>query len=259
MPHRPPCSARRRLFALASLLVPALAPLGAVERIEARALDPHDGRLLYREVHLHDGAGAQARRVVVYHCPDGAAFARKHVVARGTPEQPDVAFHDARTGYREGVRSRGTQREIFVGAGAGVAERVAPLPVNVDGIVDAGFDAAVRGRWSTFDGGLHRAAFLVPERFAFVPVRITGDAGEPGTRRLRMTLDRWFGFAAPSVALRYDVDGRRLREFVGPGTVRDAQGRPRAVRIVFPAHGEAATRADLEAALALPLDGRCTT
>ncbi|VXC10265.1 conserved exported hypothetical protein [Luteimonas sp. 9C] len=249
---------RVRCAALAACLLVA-SPLVAAEREEARALARDDGRLLYREVHYQDHDGDAARRVVLYRCPDGAAFARKVVRTQGVAAQPDFAFIDARSGYREGVRTQGGAREIFVQRGD-AAPRTAALPATEGAVIDAGFDAAVRARWSALGESPQRLSFLLPERLTFMPVRVekVDDAG--GVRRLRMSVDRWFGFAVAPIELQYGLEDRRLREFAGPGTVRDARGKPREVRIVFPVQPPSRVAAtEVAAALAEPLTGRCAT
>jgi len=246
-----------RVVLIACLL--AACPLAAAEREEARALARDDGRLLYREVHYQDRDGNVARRVVLYRCPDGAAFARKIVRAHGDATQPDFAFHDARNGYREGVRTRDGKREIFVQRGE-AAPRTTALPAAEDAVIDAGFDAAVRMHWAALGNAPQRLSFLLPERFTFMPVRVAKVGDADGMRQLRMSVDRWFGFAVPPIELRYGLDDKRLREFAGPGTVRDARGKPREVRIVFPAQAPRAVAAgEVAAALEDPLSGRCRT
>lgn len=254
------CAARAAPCArvLAVWLCLVSASTAAAEREEARAFARDDGRLLYRETHWRDRIDGVPRRVVLYRCPDGRAFARKSVHVYGDAMQPDVHYVDARTGYSEGVRTRDGRREMFVERDG--ARRTRALPdAGMPAVIDAGFDAAVRARWAAFDAGPQRLAFLLPERFVFMPVRVSRVGDEAGVRHLRMTVDRWFGAALPSIELRYGLDDRRLREFAGPGTVRDARGRPRDVRIVFPATPPAvAAPSDIAAALSDPLEGRCT-
>lgn len=250
--------ARTRCVAAIACLLAAL-PLVAAEREEARALARDDGRLLYREVHFQDRDGAAARRVVLYRCPDGAAFARKVVRTHGAAAQPDFTFHDARSGYREGVRTHAGAREIFVQRGD-APPRTAALPATDDAVIDAGFDAAVRARWSALGDAPQRLSFLLPERLAFMPVRVAKVDDADGVRRLLMSVDRWFGFAVAPIELQYGLEDRRLREFAGPGTVRDARGKPREVRIVFPSQPPRSVAAtEVAAALADPLTGRCAT
>lgn len=245
-------------WVLVILLMLASASTPAAVREEARAFARDDGRLLYRETHWRDRVDGVPRRVVLYRCPDGRAFARKSVLTHAAATQPDVHYVDARTAYSEGVRTHDGRREVFVERDG--ALRTRPLPeAEMPAVIDAGFDAAVRARWEAFDAGPQRFAFLLPERFAFVPVRVSQVGEGDGMRHLRMAVDRWFGVVVPSIDLRYGLDDRRLREFAGPGTVRDARGRPRDVRIVFPATPPTAVSpAEIEAALSNPLDGRCT-
>lgn len=46
--------------------------------------------------------GERERRIVVYSCAGGAAFARKTVETGRTPQAPDFELFDARLAYREG-------------------------------------------------------------------------------------------------------------------------------------------------------------
>jgi hypothetical protein len=123
----------------------------------------------------------------------------------------------------------------------------------------------VRQHWQQLGGDGLRLFFLIPERFDYAPVRLTStdDAASDGrsVRRLRMTLDRWFGFIVAPIELTYASADQRLLEFVGPGTIRDARGRSREVRIRFPASAAVAEAAASDEALrrdaVLPLTGRC--
>ncbi|WP_271678610.1 hypothetical protein [Thermomonas mangrovi] len=215
-------------------------------------------RLLYREEHLVQ-PGASPERWVVYRCPDGKPFARKRVAAGGA--RPDFALEDARDGYREGVRGAGDARQVYVGlAGKETSRRV---PVPADGVIDAGFDAAVRTHWAQLMRGESvQLRFLVPSRKQFFPVQLRrmGSAEWNGIRaeRLRMKLDTWFGFAVPEVTLVYARDGRRLLEFNGTGNLRDGRGRNPQVRIAFQPQAQLASASDLAGVARLPLDGRCS-
>ena len=214
-------------------------------------------RLLYREEHLVQ-PGASPERWVVYRCPDGKPFARKRVAAGGA--RPDFALEDARDGYREGVRGAGDARQVYVGlAGKETSRRV---PVPADGVIDAGFDAAVRTHWAQLmRGETVQLRFLVPSRKQFFPVQLRrmGSAEWNGIRaeRLRMKLDTWFGFAVPEVNLVYAREDRRLLEFAGTGNLRDARGGYPQVRIVFDPMAKPATAQDVAAIRTLPLTGRC--
>ena len=215
-------------------------------------------RLLYREEHLVQ-PGAAPERWVLYRCPDGKPFARKRVASGGM--RPDFAFEDARDGYREGVRAAGDARQVYVRqAGKEASQRV---PIPADGVIDAGFDAAVRTHCAALLRGRDvRLRFLVPSRKQFFPVQVrrVGSIDWHGipAERLRMKLDTWFGFAVPEVTLVYARGDRRLLEFNGTGNVRDARGRNPQVRIAFQPSAQLASNSDLAGIARLPLDGRCT-
>lgn len=235
---------------------------GAVLAQDATAHAREGGGLLYRESHWLYREGAAARRLVLYRCPDGRPFARKTVLERAAPQAPDFDFEDARDGYREGVRSTAAGRMVYVRprTGAPLRERRVEVPPNA--VIDAGFDASVRQHWERLGAGRELAQpFLVPSRMDFIPVRV-----QPGPKvdwrgtpaqRMTMRLDRWYGFAAPSMELTYASADRRLLEFAGIATIRDAQGRHQDVRIVFPKAPAPADAGALKRALAAPLVGGC--
>ena len=257
MSHRAP-----RLACLASIAaVLASAPASAnALREDARVLTPDSGRLLYRETHWTT-TGPKPERWVIYRCADGQPFARKRVVAAASPASPDFALEDARDGYSEGVRGAAGSRRVFVRA-PGKAESSRVLSIPADGVIDAGFDAAVRKHWQVLAKGEPlRLQFLLPSRQRFFPVRVQRVSsvswdGIPA-ERLRMRLDAWFGFAVPEVNLVYARDDRRLLEFAGTGNVRDGRGDYPQVRIVFDKATKPATAQDIADARALPLTGRC--
>lgn len=217
----------------------ACAPVVAQVRYEGLAYPAGGGGLVYREVHwLYRDGGVDAR-LVMYRCPDGRAFARKTLREVAGPSAPDFEFVDARSGYREGVRSRGGTREVFYRDRAGAREVARPLPKAAGLVVDAGFDRFVQAHWARLGRGQVTAPFLVPSRFQTVDIRV-GDAtearerGRP-VRRMGMVLAGWRGLVVPRIELTYDVAERRLLRFTGPGTVRDARGRLQMLRVEFPA------------------------
>ncbi|GAB3743885.1 hypothetical protein [Lysobacter olei] len=247
------------------LAVLGASPAGARAPVLAQDALAHardGGALLYRESHWLYREGATARRLVLYRCPDGRPFARKTVLERTAPHAPDFDFEDARDGYREGVRSTPGGRVVYVRphARAPLRERRVEMPPGA--VIDAGFDASVRQHWDRLRAGRELAQpFLVPSRMGFVPVRV-----QPGPKvhwrgvqaqRMTMRLDRWYGFAAPSMELTYASEDRRLLEFAGIATIRDASGRHQDVRIVFPQAPAPADAGALQRALTSPLVGRC--
>ena len=72
-----------------------------------------------------------------------------------------------------------------------------------------------------------------------------------------MTLDRWYGFAAPAIELTYALQDRWLLEFAGVRTIRDSSGRHQDVRIEFPERAVAGLSArEIAALAAAPLASR---
>jgi hypothetical protein len=234
------------------LLTAGLVEAQTLHREDAEVFPRDGGALLYRESHWVDESAAQPRRLVLYRCRDGRPFARKWVQTGERPQAPDFAYEDGRDGYREGVRGRGAQRVVYAGS------REAQLQVPADGVIDAGFDAAVRANWEPLVAGQGVALhFLLPSRQQFVPVRVQGVGATSwhgvAAERFRMRLDRWFGFAVPAVDLVYARDDRRLLEFAGTGNVRAADGSNPQVRIVFAAHPQTSTVTEMNEAAGLTL------
>lgn len=247
--------------ALATLLV--VPAVRAEVRYEGLAYPAKGGALLYRETHwLYRDGGVDAR-LVLYRCPDGQPFARKRMRDVPSAIAPDFEFVDARTGYREGVRTRGGRREVFHRPRADARLKVQPLAAVPGLVIDAGFDAFVRTHWTRLERGGVTAPFLVPSRQGTLDFRV-GDAAtttENGraVRRLRMALPGVLGLAVPSIELTYDVATRRLLRFRGPGTVRDARGRLQALRVEFPEPPvrSGVARTEIDAAASVELATAC--
>lgn len=249
-------------LALLTACPPAMANAD-IQRQEAQAYARKGGALVYRESHWRYRQDEGARRLVLYRCPDGRAFARKMVIERRRAQAPDFEFEDARDGYREGVHSGPRGRVVYVRPGATAAPKERALAVPDDGVIDAGFDASVRLHWTTLRAGREvTQPFLLPSRMAFMPVRLTpgGPTSWEGipAQRMTMRLDRWYGFVAPTMQLTYATADQRLLEFAGIATIRDVRGEHRDVRIVFPDAPSPADERALQQALATPLVRRCT-
>ncbi len=261
MPVRRPPRVLPWALALLAMGPPAMAN-SDVQRQEAQAYARKGGALVYRESHWRYRQDDGARRLVLYRCPDGRAFARKTVIERTRAQAPDFDFEDARDGYREGVRSGPQGRIVYVRPSASAPLKERALAVPDDGVIDAGFDASVRLHWAALRAGREVAQpFLLPSRMAFFPVRLTPGAsvrwqGVPA-QRMTMRLDRWYGFVAPTMQLTYAAADRRLLEFAGIATIRDARGEHQDVRIVFPEPASPADAGALQQALATPLVRRC--
>ena len=237
----------------------------AVAHQDGEAYPLEGGDLLYREQHWHLEMDGIVTRIVLYRCPDGVPFARKQVRETGAVTSPDFELLDARDGYREGVRSQVGRREAFWQSHADAAPLTQAFVPDADTVIDAGFDAYVRMHWEgLLAGERHQARFLLPSALRQFPVRLQRysdglDAGEIG---FRMRLDAWYGFAAPQTQVVYRASDRRLLRFEGTGSIRDARGRHRPVRILFAPQDTPEpppSRQQALDALHVPLNGRCRT
>ncbi len=247
---------RHPVFALPALL--ALGALSghafAIEHYEGLAFAKGSQQLLYREAHwLQEDGG----RVVLYLCPGGQAFARKQV--HGGGPAPDFEFSDARSGYREGVRTRGATREVFSRLSSATPERRKTIATADIQVIDAGFDAYIRRQWDALEPPRQqRVSFLVPSRLEVMDFKLGASALGDGARSFRLGLDAWYGRALPGIAVSYSAGGARLLQFEGIGNIRDSAGKYPLVRIEFPpARHRSATIAESEQATARSLVTTC--
>ena len=236
----------------------------SLQLAEARAAG--GGALLYREQHLLRSVGAQPReRLVVYRCPGGAAFARKHVDYAASAQAPAFALEDARSGYAEGMRRNGARTQLYFRARRGTPERTQWLAAAPT-VADAGFDEFIRAHWTQLraDQGLP-LAFALPSRLRTMqfsvkrvaPVRSAMVHGEIA-ETFRLRLDGWLGAIAPHIDVAYGTKSRRLLRFDGLSNLRDAQARRQMeVRIDFPAPPRAADEAQWRVAASEALVARC--
>lgn len=246
-----------RLLLVLALLSAPWAAQAQNEHYVGIAYAPHGGAERYREEHWVVRDNAQQERLVLYRCPDGAAFARKWVRGALDDPAPDFALFDQREGYREGASLRNGERYVYVQARAGATMQSQKLPAAPDPVIDAGFDAWLRQHW---DAPTVPLQFLLPSRLAWVPLEVQArDLPDARERTFRLRLDAWYGFAAPPLRVTYDRDSRRLRRFEGVSNLRDSNGGTQTVRIEFPPEAilPPPTRQDLDAASATPLTGRC--
>ncbi len=257
-----------RLFTLLPLLllIPSVAvaqsaPLhGDVGNAYAR-----DGTLLYREQHITWRQDGQTQRVVIYRCPDGAAFARKRLRATADPAAPDFSLLDGAIGQRIEVRRHDGGIALSYRSRRGADTHTAQLPLPRHAIIDAGFNDYVLEHWDSLLGGATRhVAFLLPSRrewMNFSVRRVDKDeAARAGAAVFRLQLGSWFGFMLPHVDVRYSLDDRRLLDYRGPSNLSNARGDNPWVNIEFPADQVQATLSAqaLAAAEQAPLDGRCS-
>ena len=213
---------------------------------------------MYREQHwIRSEAGHPIERLVLYRCPDGTAFARKHVDYRGSATAPAFALEDRRSGYREGLR-RSTAPTLFVKNGTNAAERAAPVAVT-DLVADAGFDEFIRQPWPAREAGRRLPVdFAVPSRLSSLPFSLqrSGETVVAGEKAwlFELRLDSWLAVFAPKIQVAYGKASRRLLRFQGLSNLRDDRGVDSLVtRIDFDTPAKASDEAAWSAAASQPL------
>lgn len=241
--------------------LPAPEPAPAI--YEGTAYDLRTGALLYRELHVvaraDDGRGT---RTVLYRCPGGEAFARKHVEYGADPTSPVFDLIDRRLGYREGVRRGADGYEVYVQTAPDRPERRAPLP-RIEGLVaDAGFDDFVKRNWDALMAGqTQRFPFLVPSTLEAIEfkVRKHGEIEVDGEAAsvIRLSLGAWYAFLLPHIDVVYLNRSRSLRRFSGISNVRDLDGDNYRVRIEFPTAGAGPGAAPAGVPVDAPLVAAC--
>jgi hypothetical protein len=224
-----------------------------------------DHRLLYTESHWLYADNGVNHRLVIYACPDGQAFGRKWVDTAPGAATPDVDMLDGRWGYREGVRTRAGQREVYSQANSNSPEKRAPIGSPKNGVIDAGFDAFVRQHWDELDAGVAPLPFLVPSELRFVDFSAKKlrdeQSGGHDVRWFRLKLDGWYGFALPHIDVAYDTQNHELFEYRGLSNIRGNGNHNLDVIIQFPPqeHRGDLGSSDVERAAAMPLTGRCAS
>jgi hypothetical protein len=232
----------------------------AAETYNGDAYSLDGGRLLYRESHYLFEADGVQQRLVLYRCPDGRPFARKHVNESGNAEAPDFDLQDARIGYQEGVRGHGDSREVFVQLSADKPEQSGPLHVPGDSVIDAGFDAYVHRHWNELAArDTLRFSFLVPSKSSFYMFKL-GSVPEASDNRkltLRLALGAWWAFVLPHIDVEYDRSTRRLLSYAGLTNIRDGALKNISAHVVFPLPPAPVDAAAIDMALTVPLSNSC--
>ena len=231
-----------RAWLLACGLLPALAQ--ADRGYVGLAVDLRDATPMYEEHHLLRGTPqAPVERLVVYRCPSGVAFARKHVRYDANPLAPEFALDDVRFGYREGAERRDGALVAFVRRDVASAEARQRVEATPRLVIDAGFDELVRLRWDALQrGDSVPLDFLVPSRgrsYRFTIKRIGARLieGEPASV-FRLGLGGMLGWFAPDLEVSYRDADRRLMQFAGLTNIRENRDDSLSARIDFPAQRE---------------------
>ncbi|WP_414486439.1 hypothetical protein [Stenotrophomonas maltophilia] len=220
------------------------------------------GDLLYREVHWRREATEGAERWVLYQCPDGQPFVRKHLPASARPQARGYSLEDRRSGQTAEVDAAGDSVSIAWKEDAASELRRRRLEQPPDAVIDAGFDAAVRLHWlALLRGERITLPFLVPARQRYFPVQVRriGPARWQGidAQAIEVSLDTWYGGIAPRLALVYATADRRLLEFRGTSNLRDARGTYPQVTVRFRSPAAERPAGDWQQAWAQPLAERC--
>ena len=261
-----PRTHRTLLFCVAQIAMLA-STASAAARIEHYSGTAYDtkGQVLYTESHWSTADAGETKRLILFTCPDGKAFARKQVNDAGTPQAPLFELDDHRYGYREGMRLNAAgKHEVFVRRNSEQPEQSATVESIKGLVVDAGFDRFIVTHWDDLVAGQEqKVEFLLPSRlrsYAFLLKPIGSDQIEgTSVQRFRLELDSWFGFALPAIDIAYASDSKAIREYSGVSNIRDNDGKNLKVRIEFPptARSENADLKSLTDAQSARLDGQC--
>jgi hypothetical protein len=230
------------LVLLVALLLPTAVAALPIHAYQGEARLPGAGTLLYEEHHLlrRDPAGQPRNRLVLYRCPDGAAFARKDVRYGEATQAPEFALFDVRFGYREGYELGSS----FVQRSGKAPLQRKPVTTGEALVIDAGFDEFVRGRWDELQRGeALRLEFLVPSRlssfgFRLLKLRSETIGGEPASV-FRLALSGVFGWFADAIEVSYRDSDRRLMRFAGLTNIRRDGDNNLVAQIEFPPAREA--------------------
>ncbi|PIQ36992.1 MAG: hypothetical protein COW59_09505 [Lysobacterales bacterium CG17_big_fil_post_rev_8_21_14_2_50_64_11] len=224
---------------LLGALLPAVAADGQWLAWEGTAREPQSQEVLYAEQHwLRVRDGMPIERLVLYRCPEGGAFARKHVDYRPSRIAPAFALEDARSGYREGLSydADGTAR-VFFRASANTAAKSAALSAEAL-VADAGFDEFIRLHWDRLLAGEPLTlAFAVPARrtsYRFTTRYVADSADDAGLATFRLRLYGPLKWLAPAIEVSYRRDSRQLVRFRGLANLRDERGEQVQAWIDFP-------------------------
>jgi hypothetical protein len=221
------------------------------------------GDVAYREVHWQRSAAEGSELWVLYQCPDGRPFARKHLPATTRPQARGYVWEDRRSGQMaevqvvDGAVSVGWKEDV----GSALRQRRLALPPAA--VIDAGFDAAVRQQWPALMRGERISLpFLLPGRQRFYPVEVRRNGQVPwrGIRAqsIEVSLDTWYGGIAPRLSLVYADTDRRLLEFRGTSNLRDARGAYPQVVVSFSNAPSQRPANEWQQARAQPLVDKCS-
>ncbi len=262
-----PRTRRTLLFCVTQIVMLTSTAASATVPIEHYSGTAYDtkGHTLYTESHWSTVDAGQTKRLILFTCPDGKAFARKQVDDADNAEAPLFQLDDHRSGYREGMRLNAAGKyEVFVRRNSEQPEQSAAVESRQGLVVDAGFDRFIVTHWDDLLAGQEqKVEFMLPSRlrsYGFL-LKPTGTDQINGTpvQRFRLEIDSWLGFALPSIDIAYASDSKAIREYSGVSNIRDNEGKNVKVRIEFPpaARLKNADLKSLTDAQSVRLDGQC--
>lgn len=221
------------------------------------------GDVVYREVHWQRGAVEGSELWVLYQCPNGRPFARKHLPATTRPQARAYVLEDRRSGQMAAVQVADGTVSVGWKEDAGSSPRQRGLALPPEAVIDAGFDAAVRLHWPALMRGQRVSlAFLLPGRQRFYPVEVrrSGPVQWRGisAHSIEVSLDTWYGGVAPRLSLVYADADRRLLEFRGTSNLRDAHGAYPQVVVRFSSVPDQRPASEWQQAWAQPLIDKCS-
>jgi hypothetical protein len=241
-------------------------PASAAQYYRGYAYSDDNHRLLYQEQHWLYADQGVGHRLVIYSCPNGEPFSRKFVDSTPGEATPDVDMFDGRVGYREGVRTKEGQRQVFTQADSKSPEKHAPITTPENAVIDAGFDAFVRLHWEKLStSGVDPLPFLILSDLKYVDFSAKKlrdeQTGGREIRWFRLQLSGWYAFVLPHIDVAYDGVTHELFEYHGLSNIRGEANKNLTVTIQFP---PAERRSDVPAeevhqAAGMPLTGHCAS
>lgn len=173
---------------------------------------------------LLDSEGFIVGRYIEYRLPDHSLKSVKELdyALDRSPWLPSFRYKDQEVGYEVGVDISNQQSRLYrYSERTSLEESYQALNINT--IVDAGFDAYVQHVWPRLlKGEVVEFEFLAPlklDRYAF---ELSFMAEENGICHLEMSLDWWLvELLIDPVQLHYDCQTRRILRYQGLTNLRD--------------------------------------
>jgi hypothetical protein len=208
-----------------------------VDRVfRGQVYEESSGLLLYVEHHRDVVCDTDLlRSEVAYVGPAGDTLATKTLDFSRHLIQPDLVFHDQRTGYREGAVVRGDSIEMFRRHDADAKELRGSTRPNRLAAVDAGVDQAIQAYWDLLAAGSRvEFDFAVPDRLRSFHFRIRRLSKPDQVLRLRIEpANWWLRWVVSRIDITYDSLSRRILTYDGITDMRDENGRRYRAHIDF--------------------------